>query len=320
MKRLAVALCALALLTTSAIAQEWPARSVRIIVPFGPGSTPDIVARLLADSLQAKFGQPFIVENKAGASGNTGTDAVVKAEPDGYTLGISIGGPLAINTLLYAHLPYDPEKDLVAVTQLVTMPNIVGVNRDTKIGSVSELVEALRKNGAQFNYASIGAGSVSHLAMEAIVQHSNATAQHVPYPSSPAAVTALIRNDVQVGALPGIAIASQAQAGQPLTMLAVTTAHRSRILPDLPTLRESGIDVDADAWQGLIVPAKTPPAVVAKIQRAFAQAITTPLIREKLAVQLMEPVGSSSEAFREKIRAEIARWRPVIERGRIRVN
>jgi tripartite-type tricarboxylate transporter receptor subunit TctC len=319
MKIVFAAFCAFALGVGSAGAQEWPSRAVRIIVPFGAGSTPDIVARLLADSLQAKLGQTFLVENKAGAGGNTGTDAVAKAEPDGYTLGISIGGPLAINTLLYAKLPYDPEHDIVAITQLVTQPSILAVHSDTGIKSVAELVAALRHAPGKFNYGSIGNGSTSHLAMEAVIQKSATEALHVPYPTSPAAVTALLRNDVQMGVLPAIAVASQAGSG-PITMLAVTTAERSKLLPQLPTLRESGIDAEADAWQGLIAPAKTPAAIVAKIQREVAEAINTPAIRAKLATQLMEPVGSSPEALRAKIRAEIARWKPVIEAGKIKVN
>ncbi|RZS48505.1 tripartite-type tricarboxylate transporter receptor subunit TctC [Variibacter gotjawalensis] len=319
MKRLAAALCALAFLTTAAMAQDWPVRAVRIIVPFGAGSTPDIVARLLAESLQAKLGQAFIVENKAGASGNTGTDAIAKAEPDGYTLGVSIGGPLAINTLLYARLPYDPEKDIAPITQLVTQPSILAVANDTGITSVAGLVKALKKEPEKYNYGSIGNGSVSHLSMEALAQKSGAQIVHVPYPGSPAAVTALIRNDVQIAVLPGISIYAQAETA-PIKMLAVTTAERSKLVPDLPTLRESGIDVEADAWQGLIAPAKTPPAVVAKIHREVVEAMRAPGIREKLAAQLMEPVGSTPEELRAKIRAEVARWRPVIEAGKIKVN
>jgi tripartite-type tricarboxylate transporter receptor subunit TctC len=322
MKRLAIALVALASMALgmgTAAAQEWPARSVRIIVPFGPGSTPDIVARLIAEGLQAKLGQAFIVENKPGASGITGTDAVAKAEPDGYTLGVSIGGPLAINTLLYAKMPYDPEKDIVAITQLVTQPSILAVSTETGITSVAELIAALKKDPDKFNYASIGNGSVSHLSMEAIAQKSGTQPVHIPYPGSPAAVTALLRNDVQVAVLPGISIAAQAQTGQ-LKMLAVSTAERSKLLPDLPTLRESGVDVEADAWQGLIAPAKLPDALVARIQREVAEAIHAPGVREKLAIQLMEPVGSTPAELRAKIHAEIERWRPIIKARNIKIN
>src|SRR5262245_42064518 len=158
------------LATAAAVpAQDWPGKAVRIVVPFGAGSTPDIVARLVADGLQQKYpASTFIVENKPGASGNLGTDTVAKAVPDGSTIGVSIGGPLAINTLLFAKLPYDPRKDIVPITQLVTQPSVLAVNPSLGVNSVAELVSLLKKNPGKYNFASIGNGSLSHLAMEAI--------------------------------------------------------------------------------------------------------------------------------------------------------
>src|SRR4051794_4067148 len=147
--------------------RDWPAKPVKIMVPFGPGSTPDLVARLIADHLQAKLGQTFIVENKPGASGNTGTDAVAKAAPDGATIGISIGGPLAINTLLFSRLPYDPKTDLAPVTQLVTQPSALVVNSEVMVNGVAELIALLKRDPGKYNFGSIGNGSLSHLAMEA---------------------------------------------------------------------------------------------------------------------------------------------------------
>jgi len=188
----------------SARAQDWPAKTVRIVVPFGPGSTPDIVARLVADGLQQKYpASAFVVENKPGASGNIGTDVVAKAAPDGSTLGVSIGGPLAINTLLFAKLPYDPQKDIAPVTQLVTQPSVLAVNPSLGVNSVVELVALLRKNPRKYNFASIGIGSLSHLAMEAIAIKGGAELVHVPYTSSPQAITAVIRNDAQNNVSPG---------------------------------------------------------------------------------------------------------------------
>ena len=151
------------------MAQDWPAKTVKIIVPFGAGSTPDIVARLIADQLQQKHaGIAVVVENKPGASGNLGTDAVAKAAPDGSTIGISIGGPLAINTLLFSKLPYDPHKDIAPITQLITQPSALAVNPELKVNTVAELVALLKANPGKYNFASIGNGSLSHLAMEAI--------------------------------------------------------------------------------------------------------------------------------------------------------
>lgn len=301
-------------------AQDWPAKTVKIVVPFGPGSTPDIVARLIADELSKTYsGSSFVVENKPGASGNLGTDAVAKAEPDGATIGISIGGPLAINTLLFSKLPYNPRTDIAPVTQLITQPSALAVSPDLKVNTVAELVALLRANPGKYNFSSIGNGSLSHLAMEAIAIKAGTRLVHVPYTSSPQAITAVIRNDAQMACLPAISVTPQAKDGK-VKILAVSTARRSPYLKDVPTLKESGIDVEADAWMGMIAPGKTPKAIVAKISSDVAAIVKLPAIRDKLAVQLMEPVGSTPEEFRARIDGEIARWKPVIEAAQVKVN
>lgn len=301
-------------------AQDWPGKNVRIIVPFGAGSTPDIVARLVADGLQQKYPtSSFVVENKPGASGNLGTDAVAKAAPDGSTIGVSIGGPLAINTLLFAKLPYDPHKDIVPITQLVTQPSVLTVNPGLGVNSVAELVSLLKNNPGKYNFASIGNGSLSHLAMEAIAIKAGTQLVHVPYASSPQAVTAVIRNDAQMGCLPAIAVTPQAKMGA-VKILAVSTAQRSPYLADVPTLKEAGIDVEADAWNGLIAPGGTPKSVAEKISRDVSEIIRQPAMREKLATQLMEPVGSSPDELRARMDGEIARWAPVIKAANVKIN
>ena len=315
-------LCFCLLLATAlpAAAQAWPPKSVRIVVPFGPGSTPDIVARLVADGLSAKYpASTFLVENKPGASGNIGTDAVAKAAPDGATLGVSIGGPLAINTRLFSKLPYDPRTDIAPITQLVTQPSALAVNPGLNVNSVPELIALLKANPGKYNYASIGNGSLSHLTMEAIALKAGATLVHVPYASSPQAITAVIRGDAQIACLPAISVAPQAASGA-VKILAISTATRSPLLPDVPTLKESGIDVEADAWNGLIAPGGTPKAIVDFISKDVAAIITAPAAREKLATQFMQPVGSSPEEFRALIDRELARWAPVIERAGVKVN
>jgi len=307
-----------------ALAQDtvhvWPAKTVRIVVPFGPGSTPDIVARLIADSLAQKYpSSAFIVENKPGASGNIGTDAVAKADPDGTTIGVSIGGPLAINTLLFASLPYDPAKDIAAVTQLVTMPSVLAVNPSLGVNSVAELIALLKREPGKYDFGSIGNGSLSHLSMQAIALKSGTQIVHVPYPGSPQAMTAVMRGDVQMACLPAASVVSLAKAGS-VKMLAVSLAKRSPFLPDLPTLKESGIDVEADTWMGLIAPGKTPPDLVAKINKDVVEAIRSPAVRDKLATQYMEPVGNSPAQFRAVINAEVSRWAPVIKAADIKLN
>lgn len=299
--------------------QDWPTKPVRIVVPFGAGSTPDIIVRVIADHLQTKSGQTFIVENKPGASGNTGTDAVAKSAPDGTTIGISIGGPLAINPLLFAKMPYDAATDIAPITQLVSMPSALTINADLKVNTVAELVALLRREPGKYNYGSIGVGSLSQLAMEAIALKSGTTIVHVPYPSSPAAMTAVIRGDVQMACMPAISVTPHVAAGK-VKILAVSTAKRSPYMPDVPSLKEADIDVEADAWNGMIAPGRTPDAMVASMQREIAAALFVPTVREKLAAQYMEPVGSTPAAFRAHIAGEVARWAPVIKAANIRVN
>jgi tripartite-type tricarboxylate transporter receptor subunit TctC len=303
-----------------ASAQNWPGKTVRIVVPFGAGSTPDIVARLVADSLAQKYpNSAFVVENKPGASGNIGTDAVAKADPDGTTIGVSIGGPLAINTLLFAGLPYDPKTDIAAVTQLVTMPSVLAVNPNLGVNSVAELVALLKRDPGKYDFGSIGNGSLSHLSMEAIALKSGTKIVHVPFNGSPQAMTALIRGDVQMACLPAASVVPLAKAGS-VKMLAVSLAKRSPFLPDLPTLKEAGIDVEADTWMGLIAPGKTPPDLVGKINKNVAEAIRSPAVRDKLATQYMAPVGNTPAEFRAVIDAEVSRWAPVIKAADVKLN
>src|SRR6188768_1130490 len=229
--KIVVALLALFFAALPGAAQDWPTKPVKIVVPFGPGSTPDVVARLIADELQKKLGQPFVIENKPGASGNTGTDAVAKAAPDGYTIGVSIGGPLAINTLLFSKLPYDPKTDIAPITQLVTQPSALAVNSQVMVNSAAELVALLKREPGKYNFGSIGNGSLSHLAMEAIALRSGTQMVHIPYPGSPQAMTAVLRGDVQMACLPAISVTPHAGSDK-VKILAVSTARRSALLPD----------------------------------------------------------------------------------------
>jgi tripartite-type tricarboxylate transporter receptor subunit TctC len=221
--------------------------------------------------------------------------------------------------LLFSKLPYDPKTDIAPITQLVTQPSLLAVNSAVMVNDVKELVALLKREPGKYNFGSIGNGSLSHLAMEAIALAAGTTMVHVPYASSPAAMTAIIRGDVQMGCLPAISVTPQAGSGA-IKILAVSTAKRSPYLPQIPTLKEAGIDVDADAWMGMIAPAHTPEGIVAKIQREVVEAIRTDTVRDKLAAQLMEPVGNSPSEFRARIDSEIGRWGPVIKAANIKVN
>ena len=301
-----------------AAAQDWPAKPVKIIVPFAAGATPDVVARLIAGYLEDKLQQTLIVENRPGASGNTGTDAVAKAAPDGATIGVSIGGPLAINTLLFHNLPYDPRKDLSLITTLVTQPSALAINTSLGVNTARQLVDLIRGNPGKYAYGSIGTGSLSQLAMEAIALKSGTQLVHVPYASSPQAMTALMRNDVQMVCLPAISVAPQVNSGA-VKILAISTAERSALLPGIPTLKEAGIDVEADAWMGLIAPAGIPAAMAERIRGLVTEAIESRAIREKLTAQLMEPIPGTPAEFSARIDSDIARWTPVIAAAQIKI-
>ena len=216
-------------------------------------------------------------------------------------------------------MPYDPARDLALITVLTTQPSVLAVPASLGVNSVAELVALIRRQPGKYNFGSIGNGSLSHLAMEAIAIKSGTRLVHVPYPSSPQVMTSLIRGDVQMAVMPAISVLPHAQAGA-VKMLAVTTAQRSALLPEVPTLRESGIDVEADAWNGLVAPAGTPPAVLGAIQRAVAAAIKTPDVRAKLATQIMEPVGNSPAEFKALIESDLKRWTPVIRDAGVQVN
>ena len=308
--------CSLAAAQTTA-ATDWPKGPVRVVVPYGPGSTPDIIARIVADRLAKRSGQPMVVENKAGASGNLGTDAIAKAAPDGLTIGVSIAGPLGVNALLFKKMPYDPAKDLELVSIAATQPSVLVVPVSLGVASTDELVALMKKNPGKYNYASMGAGSISHLAMEALAVRSGTSVVHVPYAGSGPAVTALLSGNADIAVLPAAAVMAQVKAGK-IRALAVATARRSPALPELPTLAEAGIkDVQADAWMGFVVPAKTPEAIVKKLHAELVAILADPEIRDRLKLQYMDVVADTPAEARAWLAADVERWRPIIQKNNI---
>ena len=312
-------LAALALSAAPAFAQEWRQRAVTVVVPFTAGSTPDVLARVVADRLQAKLGQPFVIENRAGASGSTGTAAVAKAAPDGHMLGVSIVGPLVINALLFPKMPYDTAKEIAPVTILASQPSVLVANPSLAASNVAELVSLLKKDADKITYGSIGRGSLAHLPMEALAAKAGVKLVHLPFPGSPATVTALLRGDVQLAVLPAASVVAQGREGK-LKMLGVTSPKRSPLLSDLPTLGEAGIaGVEADAWVGLIAPAGTPQAVPGKHHKETVAVLAEPEVAAKLTPLFMVPIGNSADAFRAVMKEEHDRWAPVIAAGGIKV-
>ena len=311
-------LALLALPASGARAQaDWPTGPVKVIVPYGPGSTPDVVARLVNDQLSKRLGQTFLVENKPGAGGNVGTAAVARATADGYTLGVPISGPLAANTLLYKNLSYDPAKEIAPVSILATQPSVIVANDKVAGETMPKLLEALRKDPGKYNYSSMGPGSISHLAMQLVAVRSGTDIVHVAYRSSGDAVGALLAGDAQLACLPPAAVVGQIKAGK-LRALAVTSAKRSSLLPDVPTLAEAGIEnVEADAWMGMVAPAGTPRTILDKLHGEIVAILKMPQVVEQLSRVYMEPVGNTPQEMAAVIQADLKRWQPLIEKYKI---
>ena len=317
MNRWTVGLSAAAVLMGAlpAAAQSWPQRPVKIVVPYGAGSSPDVLARVLNDRLSARLGQSFIVENRPGAGGNAGTDAVAKASPDGYTVVLSVNAPLVYNTILYKNLPYDLFKDLTPVTLAARNPNVCAVTPAMGVDSVKAWLDALRRHPGKYNFASTGNGSISHLGVELIKLKTQSFAVHIPYASSGQAVTAMLQGDVHFACLPAVSVMPQVKAGK-LQALAITSAERSPLLPAVPTLKESGLpDIQAAPWFAYMAPAATPPAIVQRLSAELDGALKEPEVREKLRSAYFDPVGGTPAALGQFMREEQARWRPVIERA-----
>ena len=308
---------AAALLGPVAHAQSpaWPQRPVRLVVPYGPGSSPDVMARILAERLAPRLGQPVVVENRAGAGGNVGTGAVARATPDGHTLVISTNGPLVNNTVLYGKLPYDPFRELAPVILAGGQANVCAVRADAGIGSMKELVAAMRARPGSFNFSSIGVGSLSHLGVELLKVRTGSFAVHIPYPSSPAAITAVLQGDVQFSCVPAVAVMPQVRAGR-LRALAVSTGTRSALMPEIPTLKEAGFpDVEAVAWMAVLAPAGTPADVIGRLNREMNAVLALPEVRERMHSQYMEPIGGSPEQLARFMQDELRIWTPIIRRS-----
>jgi tripartite-type tricarboxylate transporter receptor subunit TctC len=304
-------------LSGAAAAQDWPSRPLHLIVPFAAASTPDIFARLLADRMAVNIGQPVVVENRAGAGGMIGTEAIAKAAPDGYTFGVSITGPLVNNTLLYKKMPYHPFTDLAPITLAVNQPCILVANKDFNASTLPETLEELKRRPGKFNYASLGIGTMSHLSMETIASRSGTQIVQVPYPGSGQAVQALVAGDVNLGCMPPAAVVNLVKSGR-LKAIGIAARAPSPLLPGVKTLAEQGLtDFEANAWIGVVAPAKTPPAILKRLHDEVVRVLQQTDVRHALEQQMMEPVGNTPEQFAAYMREELERWGPVIRKNNI---
>jgi tripartite-type tricarboxylate transporter receptor subunit TctC len=310
----------------SALAQaDWPNKPVRIVVPFAAGGTTDILARVLAPELSKAFGQPFIVENKGGAGGNIGADAVAKAPGDGYTILMGTVGTHGINKSLYSKLPYDPQKDFAPITLVAGVPNVMVMNakraQSLGINSVSDFVRYAKAHPGQLNMASSGNGTSIHLAGELFKVRNSIFMTHIPYRGSGPAIADLLggATDVMFDNLPS-AMPHIKQGS--LKAFGVTSAVRSASLPDLPTIAEAGAlpGFEASSWFGLLAPAGTPPAVVNRLQQETAKALNLPATKERLLSLGAIPSGNTPEEFTQLIAAEIAKWALVVKASGARVD
>jgi tripartite-type tricarboxylate transporter receptor subunit TctC len=298
----------------SAQPQPWPNKPIRLVVPYGPGSSPDVAARLIAERLSPRLGQAVVVENRPGAGGNNGTGAVAKAAGDGYSFVISTNGPLVYNTVLYKNLPYDPFKELRPVVLAGGQANVCTVRTDSGISDLRGLVDAMKKNPGKFNFSSTGVGSLSHLGVELLKVKTDTFAVHVPYASSPLAILAILQGDVQFACVPAVAVLPQVKAGK-LRTLAVSTAKRSALTPDIPTMKEAGLpEIENLAWMAIMAPAATPDDIVQRMNREINAVLAMPETKEKMHSQYMEPIGGSPQDLARFMQQELRTMTPVIKR------
>jgi len=295
-----------------AFSQAYPSKPVRVIVTFPPGSTPDIVGRALASRLQEAMGQPFVVENRAGAGGNIGADAVAKAAPDGYTLLVSTNGVFAINKALYKSMPFDPDRDLAPVSLLATAPQMLVVSPALGLTDFRQFLDYTRRNPGKLSYGSVGGGSASHLTMELLKSDAGVALVHIPYKGFPPAVTDLLSGSIQTmfAIVPGVL--PHVKSGK-MTALAVTALKRSSLAPEVPSVAELGLpQLESLAWIGLAAPAGLPQEILGKLNQETARGLSAAEVRELLGKQGFDVVAGSPQEFSRWIRAESEKWARVI--------
>jgi tripartite-type tricarboxylate transporter receptor subunit TctC len=299
-------------------AQDYPARPIRLIVPFAPGGSSDTVSRLVAQKLSAALGQQVVLENRSGAGGNIGMDAVAKAAPDGYTL-LFAAGSAAINVSLYDRLPFDPLKDLVPVSHVCNVNGILVVHPSVPARTLREFIDLARARPDAINYASAGSGTVVHLAGEMFKSMARVNLTHVPYKGSGPALTDLLGGQVQAmfANMPGTL---QHVKADKLRVLAVTGARRSPLLPDVPAISELVPGYAASTWFGVFAPAGTPAAIVARVNAEIGKALAAPDLLATLRAEGAEPVGGSAEQFAQFFREEVSRWGAVVRASGARAN
>lgn len=291
----------------------WPSRPIKWVIPFPPGTSPDLIGRWLAEPLAGVLGQPVVVENRPGAGGNVGTGAVAKAAPDGYTFLFTIQGPLVTAPLLSKTLPYDPVRELAPITLVATSPNVLVVDPALGAQTLAEFIGVAKRKPGALNYGSVGKGSASHLAMELFKARAGIDLVHVPYQGFPQVINAILGGQVQAGFMvPGLAM-GHVRAGK-LRALGVTTLGRVAALPELPTLAEQGFTgFEAISWQAVLAPAGTPKPIVERVSRELVRIIKSDEMRLRMLGQYFSAAGTAPEALAGMMKSERERWAQVIK-------
>ena len=300
-------------------ADAFPTKPIRIVVPFPPGGPADVLARTVGDRIAAALGQPVVVDNRPGAGGNIGMELVAKAAPDGHTLALAPAGNLTVNPSLYRNVPYDVGRDFAPVTVIAAVPNVLVVNPQVPAKDLAELIAYAKANPGKLNYSSPGPGSGAHLAGELLKSSAGIDIVHVPYSGIAPAVTAVIAGDVQL-MFAGAPSALPQVAGGKLRALAVASPKRIASAPALPTLSEAGLPgFDVTSWYSIVAPAATPPAVVERLQKEIARALTSPDVKAKLTGIGAEPIANTPEEFAAMIRVETAKWSKIVKDANIKI-
>jgi len=303
-----------------ALAETWPTRPIRFIVPFAPGGGGDVVGRIIGQRMSEQLGKPLVIDNRAGGGGTLGCELAAKAAPDGYTLLLGNVGPIAVGPALYPKLAYDPVRDFAPVTMIASFPNLLVANPGLPFKTVPELVAYAKSRPGALNFASAGAGTSTHLAGELFKSVAGIDVVHVPYKGGAAAMTDIIAGQVAYyfGTMPSSM--PLAKAGK-LRALAVTSLTRSPAAPEVPTIAESGYPkFETAAWYGLMFPAGTPREIIAKMNSAMLVVLALPDIRERLVHEGSEPMGSTPAQFGAYIKAEIAKWSAVVKAANLKAD
>lgn len=303
---------------TASFSQNFPTRPIKWIVVAPAGSSLDVIARSMQDRLKDTLGQPIVIENRPQAGGTVGSNEVAKSAPDGHTWLLGFNGPVAYAPFLYSKLPYNPRTDLLPVVITTSQPNVIAVNANFPAKTMRELVQVLKANPGKYNFASVGNGSSSHLAMEYVKALTGAFAVHIPYNGGPPAVLSVASGDTQILATVPTVIIPQIRQGR-LRAIAVTGSQRYALAPEVPTVAESGLPefrgFEALAWNGVLVAAGTPRATVDRINAALNAALKEPQVLERLKSAGLESVGGTPEQFAKLIADEGAKWQPIIGRS-----